>query len=892
MQASHFDKKKAKDEEEVILPFVGLKKGTVLQNVRIFSSPKLNVKECYYLLTKVLYILHGQGESFTTDEATAVFIAVTKLFQSSDPGLRRMMFLLLKELGPKAEETIMAFASLVKDINSDVELNRANAIRAICGLMDAKLLSSTMERYLKQAIVDREPYVASAGLIAGSHLASHSMDVIKRWTSEIQEALNSPSVMVQYHALGLLHRIKAHDRLAVTKLVKNLSREVLRSHLGHCLLIRYATQVLEESAEMDHDLLNYIENCLRHKSEVVVYEAARSLCGLKNITGKDLSAAVSVLQVLLVSSKATTRFAAVKTLNKVATRFPAAITSSCIFEMESLITDVNRSIATLAITTLLKVESETNVDRLMKQISAFISDICDEDKLIVVDGITTLSTKYPAKHYTIMNYLAQMLKNEGGKEYKTALVEAILGIIKQVPDAKETGLERLCEFIEDCEFPALATQVLHLLGSEGPSTSTPTKYIRYIYNRVCLETEKVRASAVSALAQFGLKHAGLRPKIAVLLRRSLYDTDDEVRDRATFYYHMLSSLEDAQKLMNQTLEVPLQNLETDLLKYLENPSDTPFDIGSVSTVSVVAPRPVATPGPSTTGSKTIIRPDTPTQAVSKQEQILSIPAIQKIGIGELLCSSKPEPITEAEAAFPVTVTKHLFPDHIVLAFAINSTVNDQTLRKLHLEIGSKDRRFKCISMVPASVLACNDVAHVYAVFTRPRCGFEEGKGFVVPSTKIFVNLQYNVHEVDPNTGEEQEEGDEDESKLDEVVFGLSDCITRTSVSEWNSSWDNLGEEKQGLATFAKKYLNNLTQACTEMIGFLGMVACDGSAKPASGVNRHILYLSGTFVDFKVQVPVLARIRMRAVEGQGIVMELAVRCEVLEIAEALANAIFA
>lgn len=84
MQASHFDKKKAKDEEEVILPFVGLKKGTVLQNVRIFSSPKLNVKECYYLLTKVLYILHGQGESFTTDEATAVFIAVTKLFQSSD----------------------------------------------------------------------------------------------------------------------------------------------------------------------------------------------------------------------------------------------------------------------------------------------------------------------------------------------------------------------------------------------------------------------------------------------------------------------------------------------------------------------------------------------------------------------------------------------------------------------------------------------------------------------------------------------------------------------------------------------------------------------------------------------------------------------------------------
>jgi coatomer protein complex subunit gamma len=51
------------------------------------------------------------------------------------------MYLLLKELGPKAEETIMAFASLVKDVNSTNEINRANSIRVICGLMDVCLRS-------------------------------------------------------------------------------------------------------------------------------------------------------------------------------------------------------------------------------------------------------------------------------------------------------------------------------------------------------------------------------------------------------------------------------------------------------------------------------------------------------------------------------------------------------------------------------------------------------------------------------------------------------------------------------------------------------------------------------------------------------------------------------
>lgn len=73
-------------------------------------------------------------------------------------------------------------------------------------------------------------------------------------------------------------------------------------------------------------------------------------------------------------------------------------------------------------------------------------------------------------------------------------------------------------------------QILHLLGNEGPKTSDPSKYIRYVYNRVILENATVRASAVSALAKFGVVVANLRPRILILLRRCLYDNDDEVMD--------------------------------------------------------------------------------------------------------------------------------------------------------------------------------------------------------------------------------------------------------------------------------------------------------------------------------------------------------------------------
>lgn len=44
-------------------------------------------------------------------EATEVFFAVTKLFQSKDIGLRRMVYLMIKELSPSADEVNQAYIS-------------------------------------------------------------------------------------------------------------------------------------------------------------------------------------------------------------------------------------------------------------------------------------------------------------------------------------------------------------------------------------------------------------------------------------------------------------------------------------------------------------------------------------------------------------------------------------------------------------------------------------------------------------------------------------------------------------------------------------------------------------------------------------------------------------
>ena len=339
-----------------------------------------------------------------------------------DQQLRRLLYLVLKELKPSPEEVIIVCATLTKDMNSKVDLNRANALRvlgAIIARTDPTMLAQ-IERHLKQALVDKNCFVAASALVSGIHLMHVNPEVVRRWVNEVQTALASDNPSVQYHALALLHQIKRQDRLAVSKVVASLTRTPLKSPLAHCLLIRFAKAMMEDGgSERDRALFDFLEASLRHRSDMVIYEAATAICSLTSVAQRELSPSITVLQLFLCSPKPACRFSAVRTLNKIAMAHPMAVTP-CNMDMEGLINDSNRSIATLAITTLLKTGSESGVERLMKQITSFMSEIADDFKIVVVDAIRAMCLKFPQKHRLLMTFLANVLREEGGFQYKKA----------------------------------------------------------------------------------------------------------------------------------------------------------------------------------------------------------------------------------------------------------------------------------------------------------------------------------------------------------------------------------------------------------------------------------------------------------------------------------------
>ena len=815
-----------------------------------------------------------------TTEATETFFAITKLFQARDTVLRRLVYLGIKELSTLAEDVIIVTSSLTKDMTGKEDNYRAAAIRALCTITDPVMLQA-IERYMKQAIVDRNPAVASAALVSSLHLSATAPEVVKRWVNEVQESLSSEHVMVQYHALGLLYHIRKHDRLAITKLLAKLTKMSLKSPYAVILLIRIACKMIEEEdSDSSSPYFDFVESCLRHKSEMVIYEAAHAIVNMKKTTSRELAPAVSVLQLFCSSPKPTLRFAAVRTLNKVAMTHPAAVTA-CNLDLENLITDSNRSIATLAITTLLKTGAESSVDRLMKQIATFVSEISDEFKIVVVQAIRSLCQKFPKKHGILLNFLSGMLRDEGGLDYKASIADTIITVIEENPEAKENGLAHLCEFIEDCEHTVLAVKILHLLGQEGPRTANPARYIRFIYNRVLLENATVRAAAVSAMARFGALCDDLLPNVLVLLARCQMDADDEVRDRATYFKAVLEQHEAAlnsQYILNG-LQVSVSSLEKSLHAYTldQAAAAQPFDLRAVPAAPVEEPRPAAAaPGGLVSSAKPAAQPAA-TRHDMFVDKLAAVPALQALNLGPLFRSSQPVELTESETEYTVSVIKHVYPAHLVLQLDCTNTLADQLLEQARVQLELPDG-WTLLAEVAAPRLEYNVSAVMYVVLETP-----EDLGECVAA--LPACLRFTVKDCDPATGEpDSEEGYDDDYQLEDIEVAVADMVSRLMKGNFGAAWEELGGEHELEDTFQLPF-KTLEEAVKNIVTHLGLQPCERSDRVPEGKSAHTLLLSGMY---RGGVEVLVRAKLAL--SDGVAMQLTVRSEEQAVSEVMATAV--
>lgn len=346
-----------------------------------------------------------------------------------------------------------------------------------------------------------------------------------------------------------------------------------------------------------------------------------------------------------------------------------------------------------------------------------------------------------------------------------------------------SALAHLCEFIEDCEFTKLSVRILHLLGIEGPRTRNPTKFIRYIYNRVVLENAVVRAAAVSSLAKFGVsvEDKDVSRSVHVLLRRCLDDVDDEVRDRAAMYIRVLEEKQLADVIIKEEATFSLASLESELTSYLKDASKhtAAFDISTVPRVSreqaqaeASAARPSALE--SIASSSKAAEPAVPVAATAAESQssyaaqLAAVPELSSYG-PVLKSSAKPIPLTESETEYGVSLVKHVFKEHIVFQFNVSNTIPDTVLEQVSMVmVPTPDSGLTEDFIIPIPALTSHQGAgQVYVSFTRDQAAEYAAGSF-------GCTLRFVSKEVDPSSGEPEEEGYQDEYQVEDCDLGAGD----------------------------------------------------------------------------------------------------------------------
>ncbi|KAI5282883.1 coatomer subunit gamma [Ascosphaera aggregata] len=808
-------------------------------------------------------------------------------------------------------------------VGSDV-IYRSNAIRALCRIIDASTVQA-IERLVKTAIVDKNPSVSSAALVSSYHLLPVAKDVVRRWQSETQEAASSgkqstgffgfggaathgitqTNFMPQYHAIGLLYQMRSHDRMALVKMVQQYGNGAVKSPAALVMLVRLAAKLAREDQSLRAPMGEMLLHFLAHKHEMVVFEAAKAICNMPDLKDNPARVAVQALQIYLTSPRNVTKFAAIRILHQFATIKPG-IVNVCNQDIEALIGSSNRSIATFAITTLLKTGNEASVDRLMTQISGFMADITDEFKITIVEAIRTLCLKFPSKQAGMLTFLSGILRDEGGYDFKRSVVESMFDLIKFVPQSKEEALSHLCEFIEDCEFTKLAVRILHLLGVEGPKTSHPTKYIRYIYNRVVLENAIVRAAAVTALAKFGVcqKDPEVKKSVRVLLTRCLDDTDDEVRDRAALNLRLMDEEDDeiAGKFVKHDSMFSLPTFEHQLVMYVtatdKSTFSTAFDISTIPVVSHEQALAEERTKKLTSATPTLRAPSAgPTQAQAAAigdsaasaasatqkyaEQLARIPELREYGA--LLKSSAPVELTESETEYVVSAVKHIFKGHVVLQYDVKNTLPDTVLENVSVVATPEDdEALEEDFIVPLPKLTSAEPGIVYVAFK-----VAEDAASSFPVTNFTNSLKFTSKEIDPTTGEPEEEGYNDEYQVEDLELGGSDYVVPAFAGSFDHVWEQTAAAGyEATETLQLENAKGLPDATESLIAALSLQPLEGTDVVINNTTHTLKLYGKTITGGKVA----SLVRLAYSAKSGVTTKIMVRSEEAGVAEVVVGSV--
>lgn len=402
-----------------------------------------------------------------------------------------------------------------------------------------------------------------------------------------------------------------------------------------------------------------------------------------------------------------------------------------------------------------------------------------------------------------------------------------------------------------------------------------------------------------------------------LLKRSLDDEDDETRDRASV---AVSVLKDAMEefpyvpppqdteaevepvpdepqpgdpaafVLLQGLPMSFDRLDRSIRAYMRAPaameSPEQLTLSSLPVVEETEPE-HDEEEIDEVGGDAALQAAVAGQKEEKKEVVDPAAAVYAIpelaSLGRVFRSSSPTELSEEETEYVVRCIKHVMPEHIILQFLIQNTVEDQRLTNCTVAIEGDSECFEVAGEIAAESIKYGETANAFTVINR------NSDAALAPCNFECV-LRFGVVQVDPKSGEDESDAFDEEYPLEELELATSDFMAKVSVPDFRKAWEEVGNANEVLEKFALQFKKQ-EDAVTAVIDFLGMQPCDGTGhiKPGEGGKKpHMLHLSGVFVGGR---NVLARAQVAASgDSGGVLLKIAVRSDDADVSRMVADCI--
>lgn len=874
--------------------FQNIELSSVVQSCRVFNDVPLNVEKSTQAMMNLLYLLHSDKGDLSVEEATDIFFMSTKLMQSTNLLLRRLHYILIKELAPKVEASYIASNSLMMDINNANPCIRGNALRTLFTVMDPSMYHS-IDRTIIEKCKSMHEELSKAAYLTAVHLAMLNPEMAKKWVSHFSVHSTRSGIsgtLMEYYCVVLHYITHMSSALAAKNLLSQFSSPSRNVEL---LLIRICADQLRQITRKDCGdiskegsfFLDYLCSMLtlRKWSEVSI-EACLALSSFSGLPDDKTEMLVKFLHHQLipfsVEGHAVEKYVCITALAKIASTYPSIVEK---FSWDGLSPfSTVKCIGARIIVILFHAGNQESIGALLKDLStnAALKEMSADVKYTIINAIMPLQRKFPSLAEQIINFLFAALGEVENMFIKQRIIDTVIFLSKLDPGNKDVILTKLADSIDDCEFPAMTKRVLSHLSEQVPLCSNPRPYIRYVYNHCKLEQADIRATAVRTLAKIAAKLSNLRSLIVPLIMRCCTDEDDDVRDRAIFYTKLFC-LKEEQLIQKYIIEigeqVSNQGRVTSVMpsglvrcKGADNSSES----GAVSVSEALDGRLLAAEKGAVGSLEKMAPSDGSAITMSSlllkgREEFGKVPPLRQLGT--LLRSIEPVLLTDPDGDYAVSLMKHLTPTNVILQFRIHNAMDAASFTNVTIVCDTKELEVEPKFAIPIARIPPGAVQYAYVVLE-----YEED---VFPSGEVECHIRFAVQEDGEDANEDNETNDLEDFPIKPFDVEICDFLSPLALdSTFDEKWEVAKAEGEMAGTYELQSMKDEKTAEEEIAAFFGL-----HVKKVS----HSLYMSGIAVNSSSSL-VLIKAKVFISTTDAVVLQIAIRGGSEQLREFLTNSL--